>query len=834
MKSLILFIFLFLIISGSVFSQVSYGTRSKMYVRKSATHARIPVRSSGDNSLFLYLNTYDSTAYAWNGTAMIPKYKIYTYSTASRSTIALSGTTSGTYSNTVYPIYVRYDTNANNVPPLSDFSYPNTWCINLGKHAIYEKVRNVVTKTKSIYLYQPTIVQECDFIYSDWIPTECPESGIQTRTYTKSPANCTGTPILSRACEYVAPPIAEHGDHNYYFSTSGSDYYTSIQAHSSLTPFKTIAKLNTLTLLPGDSILFKSGETFTGAITIPASGSSGHPIVISSYGTGANPIITGLTTITGWTLESTGIYSKAVTVQSNPQLLLINGVQYGMGRTPNTGYSTYESFVTTVSITDNQLTASPSWTGSEVVIRKNPYVLDRNIVTNHATTLLTFTSLGTTTTTANNGWGYFFQNSLQTLDQFGEWYYGGGKLYVYFGSNDPTTYTVQIPTVDKLIYAASKNYITVDGLDLKGANKYAVHFSSSNYANIKNCSVNFSGEDGIFATTSNSTISNCNVNHVNQTGISIAGTFNQVLSNTIKNCGVIVGSSLRGNSAIGIYAEGADDLYQYNSIDSVGYNGIYLVVAKRSIVRNNFINHFCLNLNDGGGIYTAGNGTTSYPGGVSDRVIDGNIVLNGVGNLLGTTTSIKIIEGIYIDEPTMDIDITNNTCAFNAYSGIKLHNANNIRIRGNTLFGNTVTGLRLQESNASTPLRNIDMHQNKFIANNSTELCVKHLSVTDDITLLGSIDSNYYARPIDDYLSIQTGTPTAGTVNRTLAGWKTFSGQDANSMPSPFEVSATTNILFDYSVTGKTVTGLTGYKNLDNVSVTSYTLLPYTSIVLIK
>jgi len=39
--------------------------------------------------------------------------------------------------------------------------------------------------------------------------------------------------------------------------------------------------------------------------------------------------------------------------------------------------------------------------------------------------------------------------------------------------------------------------------------------------------------------------------------------------------------------------------------------------------------------------------------------------------------------------------------------------------------------------------------------------------------------------------------------------------------------------LFDYSVAGKTVTGLTGYKDLDGATVTSYTLAPYESIILL-
>ncbi|MEJ7684845.1 MAG: hypothetical protein WKG06_44765 [Segetibacter sp.] len=57
----------------------------------------------------------------------------------------------------------------------------------------------------------------------------------------------------------------------YYFSTSsGNDSRTSTQAKNPSTPWKTISKLNSFfsSLQPGDSVLFKRGETFYGSVTI--------------------------------------------------------------------------------------------------------------------------------------------------------------------------------------------------------------------------------------------------------------------------------------------------------------------------------------------------------------------------------------------------------------------------------------------------------------------------------------------------------------------------------------------------------------------------------------
>ena len=60
-----------------------------------------------------------------------------------------------------------------------------------------------------------------------------------------------------------------------------------------------LTKLNSFfySLAAGESVLFKRGETFSGAITVNQSGSAGNPIVISAYGTGANPVISGFTQV---------------------------------------------------------------------------------------------------------------------------------------------------------------------------------------------------------------------------------------------------------------------------------------------------------------------------------------------------------------------------------------------------------------------------------------------------------------------------------------------------------------------------------------------------------
>jgi len=81
-------------------------------------------------------------------------------------------------------------------------------------------------------------------------------------------------------------------------SARGTTYYVDATGGNDSNPgtaadnaWKTIAKVNGYAFSPGESILFKKGESWSETLTIPSSGSAGYPITFSSYGTGAAPVI---------------------------------------------------------------------------------------------------------------------------------------------------------------------------------------------------------------------------------------------------------------------------------------------------------------------------------------------------------------------------------------------------------------------------------------------------------------------------------------------------------------------------------------------------------------
>jgi parallel beta-helix repeat protein len=335
---------------------------------------------------------------------------------------------------------------------------------------------------------------------------------------------------------------------DYYVSSSGNDSNDGLSTSS---PWRTITRVNSYfpSLRAGDRILFRRGDTFYGTIKILKSGSSGSPITIGAYGSGNKPIITGFTTVSDWTNEGNGIYSKVISAEAQTNIIRVNGTQYAMGRWPDDGYNIYESYSSNTSITDNELSASIDWTGAEAAIRKNDWSLDRCRITDHTGTRLTYTSLGSTDRPMANNYGYFIQNDLRCLTRFGEWYHNNstGKFYLYFGSTDPSTRTVEVATLNNLIHNNGYDYITVDDIELRGSISHIavyLNYSSDNCV-FRNVTVSYGGQDGIHLLGNNCTIENNQISYCNQAGIFAVGSGN-ITSNYIFNIGLIAGQAYYG------------------------------------------------------------------------------------------------------------------------------------------------------------------------------------------------------------------------------------------------------------------------------------------------
>ena len=576
----------------------------------------------------------------------------------------------------------------------------------------------------------------------------------------------------------------------YYFSSvSGDDSRTPTQANSASTPWKSLSKLNDffISLQPGDSVLFNRGETFYGSITVNKSGINGSPIVISAYGTGSRPVITALTRLSNWVAVGNGIYeSYNSSLGGNLNILLINDAAQPMGRYPNEGYLTLEAR-DGISITDNELSSTPNWTDAEVVLRTVHWVIERCKITSHSgNTIYYIPNDGAYRPRVN--FGYFIQNSIKTLDQSGEWYYNSytKKVSMYFGANSPSFFNITASAVEYLINSSSKSYIVFDNLTLKGANKNGFNINGGSNFSIKNCDILSSGEIGISASNAYLKVENCTVIN-SSTGIAAgsapyAALRNNIVRNTYSTPGM--GKSGEGQG-FGIKI-GKGGLAEYNQIINSGFAGISFS-GDSSVVKDNYIDTFCFVKDDGGGIYASNGNNLTFKG----IKVTGNIVLNGIGAPDGTDIKSSNADGIYMDDDLNGVEITGNTIA-NANRGLYLHNTRNIVVRNNTSFNNNSGQLQMKYDGLGEPLRNHIITNNIFFSKFARQTTSSIYTQVDDIDSIGRLDSNYYARPIDDRTSISNIINLYSSSEkrdyRDLAGWKAEYNKDPSSKKSPRQI----------------------------------------------
>lgn len=628
----------------------------------------------------------------------------------------------------------------------------------------------------------------------------------------------------------------------YYFSSSvGDDGRTITEAQNPATPWKSINKLNSLIFLlaPGDSVLFKRGDTFYGTIKIQRSGLAPLPIVFSAYGSGSQPILTGLVTLSGWMNAGNGILeANCPLCNASDNVVIINGVLQRIGRYPNTGYLKYQSYSGNNSITSNQLSGVPDWTGAEIVVRKNHWIIDRNKINSQSGGTINYTSASTYNGT--NNFGFFIQNAPGTLDTMGEWYFNpaNNNMMVYFGSNNPSDYTVQASTIDTLIYIQGQSYLVFDNLMFEGANKFGFLINASNNITIQNCNFDNSGNDAIRCESCDYfTLTNSIINHTLNDAIDLGYSSNNssITNNIIRNTGYIAGMGGSGDGAYIAISPGLDGTtIKHNKIDSTGYSAIYFH-GNADVVEDNFINTFCFVKDDGGGIYAY---TGSTPLTYKQRLVKNNIIINGIGAPNGTNGALEA-HGIYMDSKSSQVSIDSNTIYNMNSAAVFLSSTNNLSMRGNVIFNNPYS-LNIGQWNTGDITRDTIVG-NYLVAKDRSQyaLLVELDNGVDDISGWGIFDSNYYCRPVDEDSSIAVAeTSNQGLLTyMNIAGWQSYSGKDVHSKKSPVHITDTSQILFRYNAASSNQTiPLNGtYIGMDSILYSNRIVIkPFSSVVLIK
>lgn len=583
--------------------------------------------------------------------------------------------------------------------------------------------------------------------------------------------------------------VSSSGQTTYYVASSGSDNNSGRSADS---PFQTLNKVNSLTLQPGDNLLFRRGDTFRGSLVIRQSGSSGSPIVIDAYGSGNKPSIAGSVPVGNWTNTGNNVWqADCPSCGSRVTGVYRNGTSLPLGRYPNLsdsnkGYLTVQSHSGKSQLTSQQ-SLSTNWTGGEVVVRPVQWILDRAPITQQNGNTLTLNN--TNSYDLADGWGYFIQNHSATLDQTGEWYYNPANktIRLFDSQSNPNSQLITATAFSEGISLPNVSNITIRNLQITQTIATGLLVNGGSNLVFSGNDITNSGEDAVYVNGSGSNVlaENNLIEDANSNGFFIQPykdfTFR---GNTIRRVGLIPG---RGKSGDGSYSAlqslcTNNTLIENNVIDNVGYNGIAIVT--KTTVRNNQVSNFCLTKSDGGGIYSWNGGRAN----VEDMHILSNIVFNGIGAPEGTPGgAYSGANGIFMDDCSRNVEVVNNTSFNSRGMGIFLRGVTNITVKGNTSYNNAEEQLKLAY-NGNCALRNNIVQNNILFSKQPDQVVVAYESNANDLGSYGDFNYNYYVRPFADLYKIRAVyNPGSGLTGAdySLTEWQGRYGKDANSFNSP-------------------------------------------------
>jgi parallel beta-helix repeat protein len=613
----------------------------------------------------------------------------------------------------------------------------------------------------------------------------------------------------------------------YYVSTSGSDTNSGTSTDKA---WKTLSKVNSFSFKPGDQILFKRGEEWSGTITVKQGGASGSPITYGAYGTGSKPKIYGSEKITGWKQHSGNIYKASFSKNINQ--LFINEARIRPARWPNTGYANIDSKSSSVSFTSNALNSSINYKGAVWFSRTGVYHTEVRTITGQSSKTLTIDTAPHSGLDANEG--FILMNKLEFLDQGGEWFYDNSTKTVYLWTpkgDSPANYTVMGSTYDYGLYSAY-NHIKVEQIEFSHQAHSSIFTDGQTHVTIDNVNMYNPDKIGVYNTTSakgNYVISNSKVVGANHQGTHIRMPGISITDSEFSDIALFENLGLSGNGTYyfgtAVYAVGEGTVIRHNRIRNVGYNGIFFADGNNKI-EYNFIENTNLIKSDGGGIYTT---QPSYAKPTTGSVVRYNIVINTLGSNLGMPYR-HFSDGIYIDESAAGVTVEYNTVYKSTDAGIKLHKVDGNIIRYNTILDSRY-GIQVlnQSGSTRTKVNNNIIYSTANGCKDNYEPRQLHIRVTNPNA---DIDYNTYRNPYET-----TGVFRSDSY-LSFTDWKTKTGFDKNSKfdGTKLATGEKEKLYYNDTKVDKTINlGTKVCKDIDGKQVTgSFVLKPFTSRILVE
>ena len=479
----------------------------------------------------------------------------------------------------------------------------------------------------------------------------------------------TGSVLFIYITAILLMPVRLSGQQNYYISSvNGNDANSGTSAGSA---WRTLTKLQTVipNLQPGSRINLERGSVWYGSHLNfnTVRGSSSSPIIITAYGTGAEPVLSG-GILVGSFQQNGNLWTK--TDAAFPPItedmkivagLYINDHMYFTGRMPNSGYYTTSTSGTGTYLEDNDVSWSPNqWQGGQVVARTVSWAYDKSYIT--SSDVHSFNLEGLYYPFQKELTYYFLQNHVNALDINYEWAYNNQTLSVYSTSN-LNQQKVELPVSEELVVLSNCEYIRFENLHFTKANLTGITIDRGTGIEIKYCKFSNIASAGVKASESrNLKFENCLVYDCFSNAIKLDSPgLTSIQNNQFKRIGIFPGASngtIRVGSTITCYVAQETVTVQYNRFDSVmlGYQQHWSNCPM--YFQYNIIEDYGMICGDIAAVYLEGE---SY--GDHIKYVKNNIILNGHSDLESyyEWSTGAFPHGIYLDYDCVNVLADSNT-----------------------------------------------------------------------------------------------------------------------------------------------------------------------------
>lgn len=592
------------------------------------------------------------------------------------------------------------------------------------------------------------------------------------------------------------------------------------------------------TITANTRIYFNRGDSYNLEdynLTVPAS--------VDAFGSGADPIFSGSDDISGLTYTAFGggiYYTPMVT---EPKWVWMAGI---CAKNAERAVNIIDRpTTTTATVNTGTLDVYTSIVGAYMVMKENQFQNSQRVTItafNPSTDVITFTGA-----VPNAEFEIaFVQNDVEFFSSNNEWVWADDTLWVKAAANPST---LDIRKTDATYGIKTTARLTVKNIEFEDYYTAAI-WTDGGVPRVSECLFHDIRDDAILIQrgVEGVSITDNTFQRIGNTGIFARPLTNSfILRNTFTDIGmqdnynfqtwfdgdgsIVINNVHGGGNAFAIFVDLDDDTYngenvtvEYNVITNVAYRGISFGLGRENTIRFNRVDDFMNRFNDGGAIYTFHYRAMLEPNEFNE--ISYNVISNGNRKEFGV--------GIYMDGRSKSAHIHHNTI-YDVEWGIFLNRDtqdhtvefNNVMARLNGIIYRV--GDKVGQTNLYTSIGNT-LENNNIGVTGRLGKCIRFDETSSNPTFNpfssgGNSDNNYFIKLIGPDASDIMYSEGLGTTAMTLAEYQAAFGVDASSVYQAFNPFMVSN----YTAATSNEDAQSHYKDLDGVTLTTYTIDPYYS-----